>query len=552
MRRVLRALIAVLVAAALPAAPALAQPAATGRILVTFDHAAQGASASVLAHVAVRPDGPRVPALRLVTMRPRVGTPMAAALRALRADPRVRSAIPERRLAPRALPDDPALTLPDADEAAPPGTPLQWTLPREGFPAAWDLDSGAGALIAVIDTGIDATHPDLQGKVAGAVDLDDGSAAPPRTDQDGHGTHVASLACAATGNALGIAGAGRDCRLFVVRSDLSEASVIAGLVAASQRGAQAINLSFGGGGAADPALRAALRYAVDHGSVPVAAAADAPVFEQGQPANILQPAGTGSRLDKGLGLVVTAATAADRRAGFAGFGSEVSLAAYGTLTDGERPHGLVGAYPAGMTVRESGGKGHKPCRCRVSVGGDPRYAFLSGTSMAAPQVTAVAALVRTVNPRLSVADVVRLVKRTARRPAGTGWSADLGWGILDAGAAVDAARRIDRVAPRSRARAHTPARGRRARVHVRVRVSGSDPARGALVPSGMRRYETWISGRGRPAHRIARRATRRARATLGVRLGPGRYRLWSIAVDRAGNREKRPRRADVRLRVIRR
>jgi subtilisin family serine protease len=544
-----RALLAALASSASLLGPAGAQAATTGRILVTFaPHAAGTASAaSAVASAAARPDGPRVPALRLVTVRPRAGTSMAATLRALRADPRVRSATPERQLAPRALPDDPALTALDTATEAPAGTPLEWTLPREGFAGAWDLTAGDGATVAVIDTGIDASHPEFHDKIAAAIDLDDVASGPATADPDGHGTHVASLACAATGNALGIAGAGRNCTLLVIRSDFSEGSVIAGLVAAAKRGAQAINMSFGGTGAADPALGAALRYAVARGAVPVAAAADEPVADQGQPASLLQPAGSGSQLGRGLGLVVTAANGSDARASFAGYGSEVSMAAYGTLTDGSRPHGIIGAYPAGITARETGGKGRKPCKCRATIASDSRYAFLAGTSMAAPQVTGAAALMRTVNPRLGVARVVRLLKTTASRPAGTRWNANLGWGILDAGAAVDAARRVDLLAPRSKARATSPARGTRPRVAVRVRLTRSDPSPGALVASGVRRVELWASRHGHSPRRIARTA----RSSVRVRLAPGRYALWSIAVDRAGNRERRPARPDVRLRVIR-
>jgi serine protease len=541
-----RALLAAFTSSAVLLAPAGAHAATTGRILVTLAPHATG-TAPALASAAARPDGPQVPALRLVTVRPRGGSSVAATLRALRADPRVRSATAERRLAPRALPNDPALTALDTDKDAPAGTTLEWTLPREDFARAWDLTTGAGATVAVIDSGIDASHPEFQGKIAAASDFDDVARGPATADPDGHGTHVASLACAATGNALGIAGAGRNCKLLAIRSDFSEGSIIAGLVAATQSGAQAINMSFGGSGAADPALGAALRYAVSHGAVPVAAAADEPVEEQGQPASLLQPAGTGPQLAKGLGLVVTAANGADGRASFAGRGSEVSMAAYGTLTDGSRPHGIVGAYPAGTTVRETGGKGRKACSCRATIGGDSRYAFLAGTSMAVPQVAGAAALMRAVNPRLRVARVVRLLKTTARRPAGTGWNADLGWGILDAGAAVDAARRVDLLAPRSKAHARSPARGTHPRVRVRVRLTRSDPSPGVLVASGVRRVELWASRRGHGRHRIARSSHRRMR----VLLAPGRYKLWSIAVDRAGNRERRPARPDVRLRVIR-
>ena len=87
---------------------------------------------------------------------------------------------------------------------------------REGFPQAWDVTHGDSALVGVIDTGIDASHPDLAGKIAAAEDFDsDPGDGPATTDESGHGTHVASLACAATGNGVGIAGAGYGCRLVV-------------------------------------------------------------------------------------------------------------------------------------------------------------------------------------------------------------------------------------------------------------------------------------------------------------------------------------------------
>ena len=95
------------------------------------------------------------------------------------------------------MPDDPALTDPNSWS----GT-VKWTLAREGFYGAWNISKGDGALVGVIDTGIDATHPDLATKIAVAVDQQDPSDArgTARTDEVGHGTHVASLACADTDN----------------------------------------------------------------------------------------------------------------------------------------------------------------------------------------------------------------------------------------------------------------------------------------------------------------------------------------------------------------
>src|SRR5438270_676509 len=306
------------------------------------------------------------------------------------------------------------------------------------------------ALVGVIDTGVDAGHPDFTGKVAAAVDQDDDpGAGPPTADENGHGSHVASLACAATGNGLGIAGAGFDCRLAVEKTDLTDASIARSIVDATDRRALAINMSFGDRGSRPPvaAIVAAVDYAVAHDVVLVAAARDdrtdalgQPVEDQGQPANLLQPEGTGPTLNAGRGLSVTASTIQDRPSG-AGQGTQISLAAPGSMFEfqggGGGPPGLLAVAPAGHADLLDGPLpvGSNTCRCRTTVDG-ATYAYLQGTSMAAPQVTAAAALVRALNRDLHALEVGRLLQLAARRPAGAGWSAELGWGVLDAGAGL--------------------------------------------------------------------------------------------------------------------
>jgi hypothetical protein len=154
-------------------------------------------------------------------------------------------------------------------------------------------------------------------------------------------------------------------------------------------------------------------------------------------------------------------------------------------------------------------------------------------------------VVRVVNPFLSAADVIRLIKQTARRPAGAGWSPSLGWGILDGGSAADAARRIDRRAPTSLLRAPRVTRTRR----FTLRWSGTDaPGAPSLVASGIRYFDVYAPRNGKRLHRIAHTTGFRMRFT-GRRNS--RYRFFVVAVDQAGNREVRGARPKATTRVRR-
>jgi len=538
----------VLVAAASSQAAERARP--TGRWLVVFRHAATAQSSSTLSAVLARAGAERAgrgaPKLGVSTVR---GS--SAAIRALRRDPRVESVSREWYRVLRQVPNDPALhTVENEWGGVQGGGVIQWALGREGFYRAWGFTTGAGARVGILDTGLDGGHPDLAGKVATA---DAVGTSDPLHDSDGHGTHTSGLACAATNNGVGIAGAGWDCRLNVVKlgatpfGGISDQEIVEGIRLAADRGAKTISMSFGGGGP-NSALDRAIDYAVSKGAVLVAAAANDDSEDQGAPASQLQP-GNAPNMDAGRGLVVTAADFSDTRAG-TGRGPGVSLAAYGFYDDAPRgPPGLISTYPPSADALGL------ECDsilfpCRRTLNGDDRYAYLQGTSMATPQVAALAALLANQNPGLTVHDRLRLIKQTARRSGG--WSPELGWGIVDAGAAVSEARRIDRSPPSSRARVRKRVRVRRGRRRARVRVrwSGSDPpGKAGLVASGVRSFTLYMR-RGKRHYRRMRRASRRHSALL--RLRPGVYRFYTRAKDRAGNREAAPRRADARLVVKRR
>jgi serine protease len=528
-----------------------AQASQTGRLLVTVAPGAapraRVTAAALAATAGARPAGFSVPQLRLVTLRPRRGAGLHALAVRLRADPRVARVEVEHRARPRLEPNDPALVTPETAVGTAPNTPVEWWAARSDFPAAWDVSTGAGATVAVIDTGAETSHPELADRVLGAVSFDSDATAA-TTDSVGHGTHVASLACGAGNNGVGLAGAGLRCRMLILKSDFSDSSVAKAIVYAVDHGADAINMSFGTdpGVAPSLAVRDAVDYAFAHDVVMAAAAADAPIANQGYPADLLQPTGTGPDLAADKGLSVTAADASDARASFAGQGSQISLAAYGSYDSSPAasgPPGIFGAFTAGPNELETGSIGlppHPPCACRTTFAGDSRYAYVQGTSMATPMVAATGALIRHLNPDLTAAEIVRLIKETARRPAG-GWTSDLGWGILDAGAALRRAARLDRGAPASQVRP-LPAFTRQRT--ITVRWSAADKAPPGVRASGAARFELWRATDGGPFKRLL--STTRTSRQVTLRRG-GRYRFYTVAIDHAGNREPAPKQADARI-----
>jgi serine protease len=470
----------------------------------------------------------------------------------LSGDPLVTAVRPEYRAQLRYAPNDPGLY--GSDPNAPSGDRAQWNVLDTGAEAAWNLSKGVGAEVAVIDTGVDTGHPDLAPRISGTLNtcttpsLLGGCEGTGVTDSEGHGTHVAGLACATGDNRFGIASIGFGCSIDAIKTDLTYTSIINSIYAAVAHGADAINMSFGGG-TDDPDLRAALSYAWANGVVPVASGDNTPTPspETNYPAEAIQPDGSGPNIDAGKGLVVTSASHSGLRSAFAQKTSGISVAAYGSATDATSggQQGILSAWPAASTDADLG-LGEwvgRPCMCRTSINGDDRFAYLAGTSMAAPQVAGLVALIRAAKPGISAPRLVRLIKVSA---TGCGnYGGGIGWGVIRANEAVGAAVGRDVDPPGSRVlRARPLGHG-----VVGLRLKRHDQACSKELPvAGVKSVAVFASANGGPYRRIGRTAKR----TLRFHAKPGRrYRFFSIAVDKAGNREPAPVQPDAKLRLRR-
>lgn len=283
------------------------------------------------------------------------------------------------------------------------------------FQDAWVFARGEGITIAVLDTGIDLDHADLMGQIwsnpqeiAGNGLDDDGNsyvddvlgwdfvnADDDPQDDFGHGSHVSGTAAASTNNAVGIAGVAGGGRLMPVKvldrtGNGSWEDVSAGLIYAANQGAQVINLSLGGVSYSQT-LAAAVVYAQQCGSLIVAAAGN-----ESSPVNY--PAAL-----PGV-VAVTATYGLDFPWASSNFGPEVDVAAPGVNI---------------TSTNHLGG-----------------YKSSSGTSMAAPHVSGLAALLWSLDPDLTASQVSSLILANARDIYTSGWDDRTGWGQIDPPAAV--------------------------------------------------------------------------------------------------------------------
>ena len=294
-------------------------------------------------------------------------------IQALERNPAVASAGYNYTVEPGFVPNDPRI-----DD--------QYALDRIRAFRAWEYSRGETTDIAIVDSGIDQDHPDL-GKVSGQIDFVENDSI--ADDDSGHGTHVAGIAGALTNNGTGVAGACPSCRLLISKVLPADnvgtlEDVIEGIIWSADNGAEVINLSLGHYGAST-AEEDAVNYATNKGALVVGAAGNDGVTERFYPAAYPNA------------IAVSATNRDDRLASFSNYGDWIDLAAPGV--------GVLSTRPGG-------------------------YDYSSGTSMAAPHVSALAGLISAQG--YSAAQVRNRMEVTAADLGPNGKDVAFGYGMIDA------------------------------------------------------------------------------------------------------------------------
>lgn len=407
----------------------------------------------------------------------------------LQADSDVEYAEPDRRMTRQAVPIDPFFLSRDASVTPDVG---QWFLraPVDNLVSAinatraWDTSKGSGVVVAVLDTGVRADHPDLAGKLVKGYDMvadtdiandgngrEDDASDPgdwvssaeantgkfsgcPQTDSSWHGTQVAGIVGAQTDNGVGVAGTGWNVTVQPVRvlgkCYGNESDIAAGILWAAgipvagtttnATPAKVINLSLGGTGSCDRTYQDAINAAVAKGVTVVVAAGNSAGHAVGAPGNCLNVVTVGALRHVGT------------KVGYSDVGPQVTLSAPGgnCFNDETGPclYPIITTDNDGTTV--PGASTYSDYRTHVSV----------GTSFSSPQVAATAALMLAKQAALTPSIVKAVLQQSARAfptsvpagdtapagqcraPNGTDQlecyctTSTCGAGMLDAGAAV--------------------------------------------------------------------------------------------------------------------
>jgi len=288
--------------------------------------------------------------------------------------------------------------------------PYMWNMVKINMPTAWDVNTGSGATVAVIDTGVKQSLADFANThfTAGYdfVNLDTNP-----TDDQGHGSHVTGTIAQSTNNNIGVPGIAYDCAIMPVKV-LNSAGcgtydqIANGISYAADNGAHILNLSLGGV-VGSAALQNAVDYAWNKGCLVVCAAGNNNSSEPFYPAAYANS------------FSVAATNYNDRRAGYSNYGVTVDISAPG----GDSIDWNGCGYPEGILQGTFGTSGDG-------------YYFLTGTSMASAHVAGLAALLKSQDPARTNIQIRRIIEATAVDIGTAGWDSIYGWGRINAYAAL--------------------------------------------------------------------------------------------------------------------
>jgi len=267
----------------------------------------------------------------------------------------------------------------------------EWYLTKIGAPAAWSTTTGdSHIIIAILDTGVDGTHPDLQSKMVPGWNIYNNNS--DTSDVFGHGTVVAGTAAAATNNGQGVASIAWNCPIMPVRVSAPDgyatySAMASGLTWAADHGARVANLSYMA--SQSSTVSSAASYFQSKGGVVAASSGNEAVFT--------------SAADSPYILTVGATDANDVLTAWSNTGNNMDLVA---------PATVFSTFPGGA------------------------YNSASGTSVSSPIVAGAAALVLSANPSLTGAQVQNILKQSADDLGSPGWDVSYGWGRVNVGRAV--------------------------------------------------------------------------------------------------------------------
>ncbi len=288
--------------------------------------------------------------------------------------------------------------------------PYQWGLDAVKAEAAWALGyTGNGIIVAVMDTGVDGTHPDLQGQLVDGIEVRNMTSLPAtaNSDTDGHGTHCAGI-IAAKNDGKGVVGLAYNAKIMPIRIFdpvfIGTVNYARGVLWAIANGAKVLSNSWGGG-AYSHAIKAAVDYALANGVVVVVSAGNDYIGIWRRPASI-------------PGAIAVAATnPQNRKVDFSTPGTWVSVGAPGWR--------VLSSVRTQIT--------------RPGVGGPIYYDYYNGTSMACPHVSALAAMILEKHPTATPYQVKKLLEATALDIEAQGFDPGTGYGLIQADKALTAA-----------------------------------------------------------------------------------------------------------------